>query len=104
MAERATPFLGPRASMLLGMLHQPMTVAELLHLARTVRDCDDVEEIAVSLREAFGFVGGDVSLTLQQIGDGGEQEVRRLLTRLEAVGLVRRAVYVTNEAHLWWRI
>lgn len=91
--------LGPRASLLLGLLGSPMTVGELTDFIQKGRDL--LDDGLVDLFD--GMFDSSPRLALQALSDGGTHEIRRQLVRLEEFGLVRRAVVGVNESHLWWR-
>lgn len=91
--------LGPRASLLLGMLiGSPKTVGELVALVDQATNDEDFRELTLEA-EAFG---GSTFLALRALSDGGSQEIRRQLKRLDRMGLVRSAQLSANTATLWW--
>lgn len=81
--------LGPKASILLGMLGYPMTTGELHRLVRrSLRRYDDADG-----KEA-----------LADLDAGGKTEIWKQLVKLEDEGLVTRAAINPNEPHMWWRV
>lgn len=90
-----TPTLGPRASLLLGLVGPDrVTAAEALALAELAADVatdpEFVEDVAINAE------------ALTAIRDGGLREVERLLRRLQRFGFVEAAG--PPGATLWWVI
>lgn len=104
------PYLGPRASFLLGMLGSPMTAGELYRMAERSLDVlngggEDFEEDVTRFADAIsGVSGGSPRLAIEGLLDGGEGLLREQLCRLKAVGLVtcQSGGGGPGEA-LWWR-
>lgn len=94
--------LGPRASMLLGLLGRPMTVRELYELVQKARAV--AEKIDRALLPEGDRLLDAGNAALADIDAGGTALVRRLLERLERFDLVRRQPGLTpGDTQLWWR-
>jgi hypothetical protein len=87
--------LGPRASLLLGLLDGPRTVNELAERV------DQALGVLASNEELNYLIGEETRPALQAISEGGKSEIRRLLSRLERTGFVRRQTI--DGENLWWR-
>lgn len=93
-----TPYLGPRAAVLMGMLvgRAPQTVAELLALVRASKGVP-AERLA-ELKILAPRIGGALGPALDALDDRAELETQ--LWRLASHGFVR--CVEDGDATIWW--
>lgn len=92
--------LGPRASLLLGLLSAgTYTIAEMHAIVG--RAAEQAAPIADAL---LGAEAGDVAASLVDLHAGGEDELERLLARLERFGYAVSVLYDEARGGALWTI
>lgn len=92
--------LGPRASLLLGLLSAgTYTVPEIA--AVVDRTAAQARQIA---GDHLGEEAGDIAIGLLALQHGGADEIERLLTRLERFGLAVSVLYDEARGGALWTI
>lgn len=91
--------LGPRASLLLGMLGAPQTSAEILSGIDKALEQDALMDVLKDLPVEWG----SPAVTLRSLSDGGTVEIDRLLDRLQGLALVDFVDDPLDGTRLWRR-